>query len=236
MASSNNPYSGLKRPYSEDSSSTKYSSSSAATSTSIRGECYAVPGGRKPGIYFTIGEARNYHSLGQSIKSFAKIADAKTFMRQKGFRPIESGGWITNDKRPILYYDKKQQQQHQHSNPSAASGSTTTRSSSSSTNRTPASASTSPKSLITIDSSSSQEEADSLTSYSPVAKGSSSTPSEPSYKKVKGEPFNTESSNDGKTEFHFDEIQQEAIDAAFLGKSVFITGVGKLLQSAYLYS
>jgi hypothetical protein len=159
-------------------------------------------------------------------------------MRQNGFRPVDNGGWISNDKRPILYFGRQQEQSTSGLfGPSSAATSCNS-------NNNQAALSVSPKSHahVRIDLSSSPED-------TPTSRSStSSTTSSPSliapiFKKARpgaavggasgagttstGVPPSPDPAinSSTQTEFQFDAIQKEAIDAAFQGKSVFITGV-----------
>jgi transcriptional regulator with AAA-type ATPase domain len=88
--------SGFKRPY-------------ASIEFAKSGKCYAAPGGSRPGIYFTLEEARKHHTTSgqQSINSFSTVAEAKKFMGQYGFSLLDNGGWISSNMKPILYHPKK---------------------------------------------------------------------------------------------------------------------------------
>ncbi|KAG7363024.1 TPR domain protein [Nitzschia inconspicua] len=208
-----------------------------------KAECFAVAAGRKLGIFFTRDEmmqcTQNFPR--RLVKSFVSVNEAQAFLREQGLVPtISSDGWLSTKKAPILYQQ-----------PSAASsqggGSNITPNKREEKRPCPAS-NTSSSSDVASDSSDSSTPCLSqpVRSIVPIHSSPDDTPAKPADAALTTRPTKRmkriqdiidihSDDDDEKTEYTkassptldigFDDIQQQAIDAAFEGKNVFITGV-----------
>jgi ATP-dependent exoDNAse (exonuclease V) alpha subunit len=176
-----------------------------------KSECFAIVSGRQDGIYFSRQEMMQQKQGHRSctIRSFKSIAQAKLYLeKQHSLVPVETGGWITTDGKPILY--KKR-------------------------NDTISTSSKNAQPVIYIDSSPEEKASKSNNIYATATAKKRKTTT--NVKKEVVEVYSDSDSIDTEDKrtrispppfslnIHFDKIQQEAIDAAFEGKNVFITGV-----------
>ncbi|KAL3910059.1 MAG: hypothetical protein SGARI_002303 [Bacillariaceae sp.] len=205
--------------------------------------------------YFTHKKPYQRASLVPKGECFAiskGVAEAKSYLSQQGLAPLQasaSNGWLTTNQEPILY---------QHSFPLFHNGGGAMNASNispkpggkrklpggsssggyASTNTTPHQSSQSAKSIVSTYSSSKEEHPNGNNKPRPVA--------QKRHKAAKKKPEDVidlqsdsddESDGDEKPEAEnddvkFDKIQQQAIDAAFTGSNVFITGVAGTGKSA----
>jgi hypothetical protein len=211
-----------------------------------RGECFAISVGRKLGVFFSRQEMLDHTNgvAGRSVKSFAGVNEAKAYLEQQGLVPLQSGGWISANRDPILYQrsfplfhkgksnggavdDTTPKQRGKRPHPDGSNAST----------RSTAGKFTPHRFLQSGQSihNSPEDELDNKNKQQVEWKQN---------KKVKQEPEDDDethsdtedeeakSASGTKTNIKYDSIQQEAIDAAFHGHNVFITGVAGTGKSA----
>ena len=217
-----------------------------------KGECFAIAKGKKLGIFFTRQEMLQYTQgvPGRTVKSFGGVDEAKAYLKEQGLVPVKAGGWLTTNQEPILYQPsfalfhkgsnvtpKPGQGKRPHPGGNYAS-STTPRQQPS-------------KSIVSLHSGSKEEQSsEEKQRPQPQNKKAKKEPADQEFIELYSDTDDDESDGDvgggddnksggddddddndkelppePEGDVKFDAIQQQAIDAAFTGSNVFITGV-----------